>query len=110
MELKSSLDVNQMWDALQRYVDFEYLQQGVRVNTNKKKERNTAGEVRAETSIFDIHDQDFLYYLEKFKQEIREKFQVEIEIVDLIKNLDEQDKMLMWGGGNINADKDNKEK
>lgn len=109
VELKSSLDVNQMWDALQRYIDFEYLQQGVRINTNKKKERNVAGEVRAETSIFDIHEQDFLFYLEKFKDEVKEKFQVNIEINDLIKNLDEQDKLLMWGGKTENGNQANKD-
>lgn len=77
-------DTSYLWENLNKYIEFEYYQLNRRINTNKKSERNTASEVKTETINFDVLDQEFKRYLLLFKQECKEKLNIDIEVKDFI--------------------------
>lgn len=77
-------DTSYLWENLKEYMEFEYYQLNRRLNTNKKKERNIQAEVQTETINFDLLDQEFKRYLLLFIEEVKEKFNEDIELIDFI--------------------------
>lgn len=71
------------WENLKNYIEFEYYQNGRRVNTNKKNERNIAKEIDTETVNFDVLENDFERLLNSAIKEMNSKWGLSLTVQNM---------------------------
>lgn len=86
-EGSGNIDVGGLWDNLQKYMEFEYFQNGRKINTNKKNERNVSKEIDTETINFDILEDGLKTALKMGVKRANEILGLELEFVSLEEEL-----------------------